>query len=216
MIRPHRLLLLPGLALLGAVAARASAAEGPDPAARGLDVFVHVPPEAAPGGVLPIAVQAVGFTTVVTPAPLPQAAVEAVGRAHLDVPVPDGDEGDLELLVGVRSGSHDRTRTIKIHRSRLHDASLFVPDTRVVPGGVTSAWVTVRSAQTGAPVAGAPVRVALLEGGVPRFEAQVVTDPSGSAMTRVPIPRAADPAWTWTLEAQTLGAGKHHGTTDRV
>src|ERR1700677_374873 len=121
MIRPHRLLLLPGLALLGAVAARASAAEGPDPAARGLDVFVHVPPEAAPGGVLPIAVQAVGFTTVVTPAPLPQAAVEAVwnpetlggvavappavkatadaeGRAHLDVPVPDGDEGDLELL----------------------------------------------------------------------------------------------------------------------
>jgi hypothetical protein len=238
MSRPLRF-VLPFLALSAIASARDSEAEPPDPAARGLDVFVHAPPEVAPGGMLPIAVQAVGFTSVVTPAPLVGAVVEATwnpeslgkaasvpppvkvtvdgeGRGHLDVPMPDGDEGDLELLIGVRSGKHDRTRAIKVHRTRLLDASLFVPDTRVVPGGAISAWVVVRSARSGEPMRGAPVRVALLEGGVPRFEAQLVTDPAGSAMVRVPIPRADDPAWSWTLEARTLGVSKHHGSTDRV
>ncbi len=67
--------------------------------------------------------------------------------------------------------------------------------------------MTVRRAGSGDPVSGAPVHVALLEGGVPRFEVRVVTDASGGAMTRVPIPRSTDPAWTWTLEAQALGQG---------
>ena len=37
-----------------------------DPAARGLDVFVHVPAEAAPGGVVPVQIEAFGFPTAVT------------------------------------------------------------------------------------------------------------------------------------------------------
>ncbi|HEY7995257.1 MAG TPA: hypothetical protein VIE14_00235, partial [Steroidobacteraceae bacterium] len=212
MTRSFRFVLLPFLVLLAVIASRDSQAQVADPAARGLDVFVHGPAEAAPGGVLPIAVVAVGFTSVVAPAPIPRAAVEAVwnpetlgtavsappavkvtadgeGRAHLDVTMPDGDEADLELLIGVRSGVHARTQTLKVHRTRALDASLFVPDTRVVPGGATSAWVLVKSASTGEPVGNAPVRVALLEGGVPRFETRLVTDGAGSAMTRVPIPR---------------------------
>src|SRR5262249_22799596 len=150
-----------------------------------------------------------------TAPPSVKATADGEGRAHLDVPMPDGDEGDLELLIGVRAGTHARTRALKVHRTRLLDAALFVPDTRVVPGGATSAGVRGRSARGGEPVASAPVRVALLEGGVPRFETQLVTDAAGSAMTRVPIPRADDPAWSWTLEARALGSGKHHGTADR-
>src|ERR1700749_2538928 len=96
---------------------RASDAASPHPAARGLDIFVHAPTEVAPGGSLPIAVEAVGFTSVVTPVRLAHAVIEAAwnpeslgkvfrappavkvttdgeGRAHLDVPMPDGDEGD--------------------------------------------------------------------------------------------------------------------------
>ena len=148
--------------------------------------------------------------------PAVKATTDAEGRAHLDVPMPDGDEGDLELLLGVRSGPHARTREIKVHRSRLLDAELHVPDTRVVTGSAISAWVIVRSVSTGEPVAGAPVHVILSEGGVPRFETRLVTDPAGNAMTRVPIPRSDDPAWTWTLDAYALAGGKHHGSSDRV
>jgi hypothetical protein len=226
-------------ALLALALARPSDAEGTaDPAARGLDVFVHAPSQAAPGGLVPIAVEAVGFATVVAPTALAHAVVEATwnpetlgkaatappsvkvvtdadGRARLDVPMPDGDEGDLELLIGVRSGPHARTRALKVHRAGVLDASLFVADTRVVPGGEISAWVLVQSTSTGEPVAHAPVHVALREGGVPRFEARLETDAAGSAMTRVPIPRASDPAWTWTLEARALHES-HRGSLASV
>jgi hypothetical protein len=207
-----------------------------DPAARGLDVFVHAPTVAAPGASIPIGVVAVGFTSVVAPSPIARATIEATwnpetlgkaarvppsvkattdgdGRAHLDVPMPDGDEADLELLIGVRSGTHARTQKLKVHRARLLDASLFVPDTRVVPGGEISSWVRVESARTGEPAAGVPVHVALLEGGVPRFEVRLVTDAAGGAMTRVPIPRTEDPAWSWKLEAHALAGVHHRGTT---
>ncbi len=234
---------LPVVALAAIALVRDSDAQSvPDPAARGLDVFVHAPLSVAPGGLLPIAALAVGFASVVASSPLAHATVEAVwnpetlgtaasappsvkvttdgdGRAHLDVPMPDGDEGDLELLVGVRSGTHARTRTLKVHRSRALAAELFVPDTQVVPGSAISAWVIVKSTSTGEPVAGAGVHVALLEGGVPRFEVDLVTDGAGSAMTRVPIPRSDDPAWTWTLEARALSstpAGPRRSGADRV
>ena len=63
-----------------------------------LDVFVHAPPEAAPGGVLPISVQAVGFATVVAPAPLAQAAVEALGAlAQLRAAVSRSDRRSFVL-----------------------------------------------------------------------------------------------------------------------
>lgn len=235
---PWRLALpLAALFLLTLIRDSGAQSGGLDRAERGLDLFVHAPHEVAPGGVLPIDVEAVGFPTVVTLSPLPRAAVEAAwnpealgklgaitrapppvrattdgeGRARLEVPVPDGDEADLELLVGVRAGSHTRTRTLKVHRSRLLDEQLFVPDTRVVPGSTLSAWVLVKSASTGEPVTGAPVHVALLEGGVPRFEARVVTDPAGNAMVRVPIPRSDDPAWSWALTARALAGANHHG-----
>src|SRR5690348_7297185 len=91
-----------------------------DPAARGLDVFVHAPGAVAPNGVFPVQVEALGFPTIVSLVPLAKATVEAVwnpeslgdeaqapppvkattdaeGRAHLDVPMPDGDEAELEL-----------------------------------------------------------------------------------------------------------------------
>ncbi len=240
MPRPLRL-ALPILALAALILVRDSGAQTAtaDPAARGLDVFVHAPQEGAPGGTVPIDVQAVGFGSVMTPAPLARATVEAMwnpekmgpsakappsvkvttdgdGRAHLDVPVPDGDEGELELLLGVRSGPHARTRTLAVRRSRRYSTQIFVPDTRVVPGSSISAWVIVNSASSGEPAAGVPVHVALLEGGVPRFEARVVTDPAGSAMTRVPIPRSDDPAWTWVLEARALAGGPQPDDRSRV
>ena len=242
MPRPLRLgLPLIALVFLALIRVRDSGAQSAsnDPAARGLDVFVHAPHEVAPGGTLPIDVEAVGFPSVVTLSPLPRATIEAVwnpetlgtiasapppvtvtadadGRARLEVPMPDGDEADLELLVGVRSGSHARTRTLKVHRSRLLDEELFVPDTRVVPGSTISAWVLVKSASTGEPVTGAPVHVALLEGGVPRFEARIVTDPAGNAMVRVPIPRSDEPAWTWTLSAHALAGAAHRGSATQL
>src|SRR5580704_18463068 len=112
----HRALriALPALALAALAVVHDSDAQvtTTDPAARGLDVFVHAPTEVAPGGTLPVALEAVGFTSVVTPARLPRATVEATwnpetlgtaakappsvkaitdaeGRAHLDVPMPD-------------------------------------------------------------------------------------------------------------------------------
>src|SRR5262249_20614331 len=93
---------------------------GADPAARGLDLFVHVPADAAAGSFVPVQVEAFGFPTAVSLVPLAQATVEAgwdaehlgpgistapptvrattdaSGRARLEVPVPDGDERDLQ------------------------------------------------------------------------------------------------------------------------
>jgi hypothetical protein len=47
-----------------------------DPAARGLDVFVHAPALAPPLGTLPVQVQAFGFPTATGMVPLSAAAIE--------------------------------------------------------------------------------------------------------------------------------------------
>ena len=44
-----------------------SRALAPDPAARGLDVFLHAPPAATPGGVLELTAEAIGFPVVTKP-----------------------------------------------------------------------------------------------------------------------------------------------------
>jgi hypothetical protein len=205
---------------------------GSEPAARGLDVFIHAPELAPPRAMVPVQIEAFGFPTVVSLVPLGGAAVEAAwdpehlgpgvsvapppvrattdaaGRAHLEVPVPDGDERELKLLVGLRSGSHERTRTITVRRGPLTAVALHVADTRVVPGSAISTWVLVTSAAGGDPVANARVELSLLEGGFARHKIQLVTDAAGTAMTRVPIPRTEEPTWRWELRARTLGTGK--------
>jgi hypothetical protein len=203
-----------------------------DQAARGLDVFLHAPTEVAPGATLPIAVEALGFPTVVTLAPLGGATIEAgwdpehlgpdvavappsvravtdsAGRAHLDVPVPAGEPRKLKLLVSVKSGAHERTRSIDVDRVRAFDVSLHVPDSHVVPGSETSAWALVTSASTGAPVADTKLTIELLEGGVARSSFDVVTDAAGTAVARVPIPRSDDPEWSWRLRARVGADGE--------
>ncbi len=229
-----------GAVALAAVGRSSDAAGAPDPAARGLDLFLHVPTQAPPRGLVPVQVEAIGFPTAVTTQPLSNVTIEAVwnpehlganvsaappavrvkadanGRAHLDVPMPDGDELELELLVGVRSGAHARTRTVKVKRVRPYDVALFVPDRRVVPGSTISAWVLVTSALSGSPVPEAPLTLTLGEGGVPRFRVDVMTDVSGTAMARVPIPISEEPTWTWHLSAAArLGAfGAGEGGVD--
>jgi len=197
-----------------------------DPAARGLDVFVHAPNLAAPGGVIPVQVQAIGFPTVTTARPLARATVEAawdpaslgpgrttappavqatadtLGRVHLNVPVPLGPEGKVRLLVSVTSGSHQRTRSIELARARSHEVNLYVADERVVPGSKVSAWVLVRKTATNGPAAGVPIDLTLLEGGVVRNTTRLRTDAAGTATGQVWIPRIDAPAWSWTLRAR--------------
>ncbi|MBW2459141.1 MAG: hypothetical protein JRI68_31880 [Deltaproteobacteria bacterium] len=199
-----------------------------DPAARGLDVFVHVPKSAAPGAALPVQVQVIGFSTVTTAKPLPEATVEAVwdpkslgkgvsvappavtgktdgtGRAHFAVPVPDGAERELSLLIGARFGSHQRTRAVKVMRLRAHEVQVFVADSEVVPGSTISAWVLVRKATTKQPVGHLPVDLNLLEGGMVRDTEALTTDAAGSAAGRITIPRSHEPSWKWTLQARVL------------
>lgn len=225
----------PGLALVLALTAAAAASDaqtaGSDPAARGLDLFLHAPDAASPGSRFPLQVEALGFPTAVTLDRLAGAAVEAAwdpeklgpgvtaappsvrvttdaaGRAHLDIPVPEGDERQLALLVGVRASGHERTRTLIVKRGAAHSVAVHVADTRVVPGSSVSAWVTVTRASSGEPAAGTQVELSLLEGGLPRFTARIPTDAAGSAMARVPIPDAGEPSWSWTLRARVIGAG---------
>ncbi len=204
-----------------------------DPAARGLDLFLHLPSTIAPGSTLPLQAQALGFPAVTQLAPLPGAVIEAAwnpeslgpglttapkpvsatcddgGRVHLDIPVPDGDERDLELLVSLRSGDHERTRTVNVRRTRPHELHLHVADTHVVPGSSISAWVVVRNRASGEPAANTPVELSLLEGGQARQITRLTTDAAGSAMGRVQIPRSDDPDWEWSLRARIPAAGNH-------
>src|SRR3954471_4917423 len=116
-----------------------AAAHAQDPAARGLDLFVHAPDKIAAGGRLPVQVRVFGFPRVSALAPLAGATIEATwdpeslgkkvasappvvsaksdaeGRAHLEVDVPHGT-GSLKLLLSVRFGEHQRTRELLIER----------------------------------------------------------------------------------------------------
>ncbi|XXT46233.1 hypothetical protein WMF23_33205 [Sorangium sp. So ce542] len=216
-------------AALGAAATSDAATDHRDAVARGLDLFVHAPDGGAPGAALPVQVLALGFPTAVTLRPLEAATVEATwdpehlgkvsavpppvrvttdakGRAHLDVPIPDGPERELRLLLGVRAGDRQRTRTLTVQRKAPLHVDLHVPDARVVPGGATSAWITVQSEASGQPAPRVPVEVSLLEGGVARHTAVVTTDAAGVAMARVPVPWIDEPGWRWVLRARARGA----------
>jgi hypothetical protein len=195
-----------------------------DPAARGLDVFLHSPDSAAPGAELPVDVLAYGFPDVTRAEPLSGATVEAGwdpehlggatavpasvhattdagGRARIAIPMPEDGAGDLELLVGVRSGAHARTRSFKVARVPSSSVELFTTDTRVVPGSTVSAWVRAKKTSNGEPLAATHVRVELQEGGIARHAQEVTTDAGGMAMVRVPIPLIEEVAWHWELVA---------------
>lgn len=218
--------VLYALCALAAAPASDAATSGDDRAARGLDLFLHAPNEGAPRAALPVQIVAYGFPTVTSMAPLPGATVEAVwdpehlgpgvsaapppvrattdatGKVHLDVPIPEGDERELVLVVAVHSGERQRARTIKVGRVRPSLLTLHVPEQDVVPGGSTSAWVRVTSATTGEPAAAAPVDVTLNEGGFARSRLRVVTDSAGTATVRVPIPRVEESTWSFSLRAE--------------
>ncbi|WP_438036380.1 alpha-2-macroglobulin family protein [Sorangium sp. So ce204] len=229
---PRASLPLAGLlliAVLGAAATSDAATDGRDAVARGLDLFLHAPDRGAPGATLPVQVLALGFPTAITLRPLEAVAVEATwdpehlgkvsavpppvrvttdakGRAHLDVPIPEGPERELRLLLGVRAGDRQRTRTLTVHRLAPLQVDLHVPDTRVVPGSAMSAWITVQSQASGQPAPRVPVEISLLEGGVARHTAVVTTDTAGVAMTRVPVPWIDEPGWRWILRARARSA----------
>jgi hypothetical protein len=224
------LLLVAPLAALALAPPSDAGAASPDPAARGLDLFVEVPQRSAPGAKVPVQVEALGFPTAVTLAPLAGAQIEAVwdpeslgpgvsqappavrattdaaGRAHLDVPVPEGGERSLRLLLGTTHGDHHRTTEVSVHRIVARDLSLIVPDSHVVPGGATSAWVIVRDTGTGQPAAGEAITFELLEGGVARFTKEATTDSAGTAMARMPIPWTDEPTFSWKLVARSHAA----------
>jgi hypothetical protein len=213
-------LALVGLVLL--LLAAPAAAIGQDPAARGLDVFLHVPTHAAPGGTLSFTAEAFGFATPSNPLPLAGATLEAgwdpetldgavppapvritadaAGRADLALPVPVGKPHTIDLLVSVRYGGHTRTRTVKVERAAAATVELHTADRRVVPSSTISAWVRVVGV-TGAPLADTGVEIALLEGGATRQRQKLRTDRGGLVMARVPIPRIDEPVWEWTLRA---------------
>ncbi len=229
MQRTFRLVVLLLLALLqGALSGGHAQALPADPAARGLDVFVHVAPNAAPGGILELTARAYGFPSVTHAVPLAGATLEigwdpeeldgaapppsvhattdSEGRARVAIEVPNGLPRALSLLVAVRHGGHARTRSVAVARGATSSVELHTADLRVVPTSTISAWVRVVGT-AGEPLAGAGVVVSLLEGGVPRFTEKLHTDRGGLVMARVPIPRIDEPVWEWTLRAQAEAAG---------
>ena len=200
----------------------------PDPAARGLDVYLHVASSAAPGGILELSAKAYGFPTVthavplanavievgwdpelldgLAPPPSVQATTDSEGRAKLAVEVPSGSPRDLGLLVAVRHGAHTRTQAVPVKRGATASVEIHTADTRVVPTSTIAAWVRVVGT-AGEPLAGAGVVVSLLEGGVARHTETYRTDRGGLVMARVPIPRIDEPVWQWTLQATADAPG---------
>ena len=67
--------LMAHLAALASVSTGLSAPE--DPAARGLDIFLHAPLEVAPGTMLPVSILSYGFPQVTRAVPLAHADIEA-------------------------------------------------------------------------------------------------------------------------------------------
>jgi len=216
------------------VVALTLAAPRPDPAARGLDLFVHAPDKIAAGGRLPVQVRVFGFPQVARLAPLAGATIEATwdpeslgkkvasappvvsaksdadGRAHLELDVPHGT-GTLKLLLSVRNGEHQRTRELSIERLPARAIDLRVSDEAVVPGGALSVWAFVRDAASGRAVAAVPVDFELNGRNVARFSRRLTTDGAGMVAMQVPVPFTEDPDAGWTLTARTAS-----GTDDDV
>jgi hypothetical protein len=212
--------------VIAALAAVPASAASKDPAARGLDLFLHAPKAVPSGATFPVQVRVFGFPSVSTLTPLAGATVEAAwdpeslgeklatapepveitcddaGRGHLEIAVPPG-RSTLKLLVSARWQGHERTRTLEVERSQRHELDLRVSDTDVVPGGKVSAWVVLRDRVTGQPARAIAVDLALKEGSVERFSRRLLTDKAGMASTEVPIPFVEDPEWKWILSART-------------
>jgi hypothetical protein len=215
---PSRLRKYVGVAavLLGALLASDATSAGHDPAARGLDLFIHGSTDVPSGGSLSLQVEAIGFPDVVTPRPLAGASIEATwdprsvplgtkvtpvvavadadGLAHLDVPVPKAAK-EPKLLLAVRHGSHERVRELDVKVIAPLVLQLFLSDQKVVPGSSVLAWALVRSRTTGLPLAGSPVVYELMDGSLVRSSLRMKTDSSGIASARIPIPRGEVPAW---------------------
>ncbi len=208
--------------LLGQVRA---AALPPDPAARGLDVFVHAPSGATVGGQISVQLRAFGFATATRAAPLSGATIEAAwdpekvgpadapsvkattdanGKASITVQMPPGDDGaSLDLLVAVRHGTHARTRTISMARRARVSVELYSAEANAVPGSTVPAWVRVTHASNGRPVADANVDVSLREADIPRETAHLRTDRGGMAVTRLHVPLVDQPGFGWTIVGQS-------------
>src|SRR5262249_47178398 len=155
-----------------------------DPAARGLDIFIHVSPEAAPGSTFELTAEVFGFATVTQALPLAGAVIEAgwdpeslggdtpppsvstktdaSGRARLAVTMPRGKPEGITLLVAARHGGHSRVRSLIVVRTPPAWVTLHVADARVVPTSTISAWALV-IASSGKPLSGVPVVISLLE-----------------------------------------------------
>ena len=225
-------------AFVALLAGRSYAQSPRDPAARGLDAFVHAPDSAPQGGFLPVDLEVVGYSSPLRAAPLAGAEVEAVwdgdllgpgvrapspirvttdnaGKAQFRVPIPPGEEATLKLL-GLRSGEHQRTRAIEVTRIKADEVKLYVTEDRVVPGGETTAWVRVTRLASGAPVVGAALELALSECGVTRGSQRLVTDAAGAAMARVAIPRVPSASWAWQLSARMSTPGGRAGGESSV
>ena len=226
--------LVVGLTLAVTSHTSPAAAHAQDPAARGLDLFVHAPDKIAAGGRLPVQVRVFGFPQVSALAPLAGATIEvtwdpeslgkkvasappvvstksdAEGRAHLEVDVPHG-AGQLKLLLSARFGEHQRTRELPIERLPARAIDLRVSDEAVVPGGTLSAWAFVRDAASGKALAAVAVDVELNGRNVARFSRRLTTDGAGMVATQIPVPFTEDPGAGWTLTARTAS-----GTDDDV
>lgn len=224
---PHRLArrvvaTLVVLALALATPGPTARAASPDAAsARGLDVLVAGATSAAPGATLDVALQVVGYRTVLDAAPIEGATVElswdpaqlkvappavrletdAGGRASGQVVMPRTGE-DARLLVTARHGGRTRTRTITVGRQEPVEIDVIAPETFVVPGTRIGAWVRVRDRALGRRLGGVPIVAEMLDGGVSRERVRAVTDATGSALVFVHVPRVADGAGvSWSLRA---------------
>jgi hypothetical protein len=200
---------------LAALAPHSAGARPPDPAERGLDLFVHTAKAAISGDTVALDLRAYGFPSVAKAEVLAGATVVAawdpeslgpgvssvppdvttttgrLGEARVDVPVPAGDARTLTLLLSVRHGEHVRTRAVQIARKPSSYVELRVAETHVVPGSRVPAWITVTDARGGHPIAGATVDVALLEGQVARRTERLTTDASGLGRASFTIPEGA-------------------------
>lgn len=219
-----------GLGLLGLVLlARPAVAKDPDPAARGLDVFVHAPTSVFGGGRVHVDLESYGFPTVTTARALAGAEITAAwdpeslgetkaappaitlttdarGIAQLDLAVPEGDERALVLLLAIRHGEHLRTQSVGIHRVPAFLVDLRLPDTHVVPGSRVPAWVSVVDLRSTTPVARAAVDVVLLEGTVELAHEHLTTDATGLGRASFIVPENVTGTPPLSVRARLVGA----------
>jgi len=91
-----------------------------DLAARGLDLFVHVPKQAATGGIVPLQLRVFGFPTVSTLLPLPGAQVEATWDPESLGPAMKGVDWVFHAAASVSmwKGSWEQSHKINVGGTR--------------------------------------------------------------------------------------------------